>query len=88
MCTELYTTNNKYLGIPISYIPTYSLFTVLKSTQYVAKVQLYLEKGTLEIQNSLAIKSEKHFFLPKTQKPCIFKAFGQNPCISSVLGTN
>ena len=27
-------------------------------------------------------------FLPKNQKQCIFKALGQNPCISSVLETN
>ena len=24
----------------------------------------------------------------RNKKPCIFKAFGQNPCIPSVLGTN
>ena len=28
-------------------------------------------------------KMNGHNFLPRYQKPCIFKAFGQNPCISS-----
>ena len=53
---------------------------------------------SLEIQNNLVLKIKKHFilnkmnghnfFTKKNQKPCIFKAFDQNPCISSVLGTN
>ena len=32
--------------------------------------------------------NEHNFFYQKVKKTCIFKAFGQNPCISSVLGTN
>ena len=49
---------------------------------------------TLEIQNNVAIKTKETIHSNElgiiffNKKPCIFKAFGQNPCISSVLRTN
>ena len=65
------------------------LFMVLRSTQFGAKVQLrYKIIQPQKLKNFIFNKMNGHIFLTKNQKPGIFKAFGQNPRISSVLGTN